>query len=239
MKVLFARRRRARVALAGLLALVGVLAVAVPSSASVSASVGLSIRASQCSITYSWAGANISTKHSVKGWPRGKVKFCAWKYKMSDSDRYFDYYLVYASADYSRSAGYVSLSAPAYLYIDSNRGASGQVYGSTRSYTSNRSCSSAFTVGVSAGPFQATVTPKVCKGYSVSRTGSGAYGAGWKAAKVGGVNDMQTTFYQKVPQGKVPIFTVSFYRPTYKHVSCGGDLFYCETRGSTKWFAYL
>lgn len=219
-------------------ALAMMAASAIPSSASVSASVSLSIRASQCSTSLSWAGANPSTAYASASWPRGSVKFCAFKYRMADSDPYYDYYLVYASSDYSRSAGSASLAAPAYQQLDSNRAASGNVFGSTKSYTSNASCETAFSVGVSAGPFSAQVTPKVCSGYTVSRYYSGASGAGWYAAKVGGVSDMQSTFYQKVPQGTTPIFTVNFFRPTYQHVWYA-DLYWKETAGSAKWTAIL
>jgi hypothetical protein len=211
---------------------------AIPASASISASVSLSFRASQCSSTVSWAGANPSTSFASASWPRGSVKFCAYKYRMADSDPYYDYYLVYGSSDYSRSAGSASLSAPAYQQLNSNRAASGNVFGSTKSYTSNSSCSSSFQVGVSAGPFSASVTPTVCSGYTVSRYYNGASGAGWHAAKVGGVSDMQSTFYQKVPQGTAPIFTVNFYRPTYQHLWYA-NLYWKETAGSTKWTAIL
>jgi hypothetical protein len=213
-------------------------ASATPSSAAVSASVSLSIRASQCSSTYSWAGANVSTAYAAASWPRGSVNFCAWKYQMKDSDPYFDYYLVYGVSSYSRSAGSANLAAPAYQQLDSSRSASGGVYGATKSYTSNVSCNSSLSVGVSAGPFSATVTPSLCSGYSVSRYYSGPSGNGWKATKVGGVKSLQSTFYQKVPQGTKPIFTVNFIRPTYRHVWYG-NLYWKETAGSAKWTAIL
>jgi hypothetical protein len=219
-------------------AAVAVAVTAAPSGAAVSSTVSLSIRASQCSSSYSWAGKNVTTAYASPSWPRGTVRFCAWKYRMADSDKQYDYYLVYASSDYNRSAGTASLGAPAYQYLDSSTSASGGVYGATKSYTSNKSCSQSFAVGVSAGPFSADVTPTVCSGYSVTRSYYGASGAGWTAPKVGGVGDLQSTFYQKVPAGTVPIFTVEFIRPTYTH-TWYADLYWKESAGSTKWTAIL
>ena len=155
-----------------------------------------------------------------------------------DSDPAFDYYLVYSSSDFTRTAGSANLAAPSYQQVTSSRTASGNVYGATKPYSSNVSCSTALSVGVSAGPFSATVTPSLCSGYSVTRPSVGPTAASWYAAKAGGVPHMQSTFYQKVPQGTVPIFTVNFYRPTYTHVWYA-NLYWKETSGSAKWTAIM
>ena len=175
-------------------------AAAIPASASISASVSLSFRASQCSSTVSGRRQSLNLV-CVSLWPRGTVKFCAYKYRHRPA----------TPTTTTTSTRVVRLQPLGWLRLPVRAGLPAaqlepccvprQRLRLHQVLTSNSSCSSSFQVGVSAGPLSASVTPTVCSGYTVSRYYNGASGAGWHAAKVGGVSDMQSTFYQKVPQG--------------------------------------
>ncbi len=203
-----------------------------------SSSVELTIVGSICSKTFSWAGANVTPSYHGNLWPRGNVTFCATKYRMKDADPTGDYYMIYVVADYSFTGGLQrDMEAPGNINIGSSRAAVSNSWSATKGYTGKKKCS-ALSVGVSAGPFEVDVTPLMCKGFKVERTSAGSAGATYKAAKVGGAERMEAVFYQKVANGKKPVFTVDFWRPTYKHVRAGVNSPYIETKSMSKWTYY-
>lgn len=222
-------RCSSRLALSGLSALALTAVGVTPASAGVDASVDLSLVASYCTSWYSWAGSNVSTKHASHQWPAGKVKHCAFKYRMKDSDPSADYYLAFLQSDFTHTSGYKSLPAAAYQRLSSSRSAVTNVFAGTPSYTSSKSCTTPVTISVGKGPFSASVTPQICSGYSVNRSYLGTSSVGWTAPKAAGANLMEGVYFQKVAQGAKPIFTYEFVRPTYTHTWNG--TFWLEKSG--------
>lgn len=189
-----------------------------PASAA-SASVSLSIVSSHCSGWASWRGSSYSTVVQA-AWVHGTVKHCVTKYKMADSDKSADYYLIELSSEYKVTrenslAGMPNQKAIAEQETTSSKKASGTVYSGTKTFTSSKSCTSSFSVSAGIGPFSFSVSPSLCSGYTVKRTDLGAYGAGWKADYAGEAPSMETAYAMKVAEGTKPVFTSKFHRPYY------------------------
>ncbi len=199
----------------------------VPADAA-TASVSLTIVSSQCARDLRWSGENVKNGTS-NWWPRGTVNHCVIKYRLSDSDKAYDYYMVEMVSEYTLTSGHKELAAEGSHTVTSSIDASGGVYGATKSYTSNASCSQPVTISVAVGPFSVAVSPTVCDGYSIRRDELGAGYAQWAAPRVGGVDSLETVFVQKVPSGKVPKFAALFTRPAWDHTKISG--FTATTRG--------
>jgi hypothetical protein len=148
-------------------------------------------------------------------WPRGKVYVCFTKYRISDTDASADYYAMVATSNWSFASGGRSYPAYTSQSISSDRASKDNVYSSTGSFTSSSSCTTAFSVSFGAGPVSATVTPKLCSSYRVTRRGYSGTGAWWDSPAAGGLNRVETAFLQKVGNGVVPHYTVSFSIPQY------------------------
>ena len=143
--------------------------------------------------------------------------------------------MIYASSTWTLKGGQPSQDAAAYQYISSSKSARGHVFDATPSYTSSEECSNNFPVSLSLAGIGVTVNPKVCDSYRVKRTSKSATTAAYTAAKVGGVRSVETAYVQKVAKGAKPVYTVTFWRPTYKHRWNGAQ--WVETSGNTKWTA--
>lgn len=229
------RVRRTALAFTAVAALL--VGTSVPANAAPSANVGLKVRASSCSQSYSWAGKNVGTAYPGAFWNRGTASFCVWKYRLDDEDKNYDYYMVFADATYKHTDGYQSLDASGYIDITSNK--TGSITSATGSYSSSKSCTSALSIGVSLGIFSATITPQLCKGNSVTRTGVGGTYAAYSTPNVGEAPSMEGAYLQRVPNGTVPVYTVTFKRPTYSHKYDSGAQLYRETAAWTNWTAIL
>lgn len=229
------RVRRAALAFTAVAALL--VGSSVPANAAASANVALKVRASSCSQTYSWAGKNVGTSYPGAFWNRGNASFCVWKYRLDDEDKAYDYYMVFADATYKHTGGYQSLDAAGYIDITSNK--TGSLSKASGGYTSSKACSSALSVGFSLGVFSVNLTPQLCKGNSVARTGVGATYATYSTPNVGEAPSMEGAYLQRVPQGTVPVYTVTFKRPTYTHKWDSGAQLYRESAGWTNWTAIL
>lgn len=210
--------RPARVALVTAAAATAVLATSTSASAasfSATAKVNKSSCTSQSS-PYKWWGGGPSSASAYTYRPRGTVFICFTKYKISDSDRRYDYWAVEIESNWRFSDGSAKAPAAMFQNIRSSIGARGNVYAATPTHKSNRSCGQSFSVGVQAGFFSASVSPKVCKGHTVRRSSYSAKYARYTSPKAGGLRRVQTLYTQKVPQGKVPKYNLSVGVPRYK-----------------------
>jgi hypothetical protein len=193
------------------------LAAAAPAPAA-SFSPSASIVSSGCTSQtspMSWWGGFPSDGVWPASWPSGKVYVCFTKYRISDSDPNADYYAMVATSNWTFSSGGRSYPAYTSQSISSDRASRDNVYSSTGSFTSSSSCTTAFSVSFGAGPVSATVTPKLCSSYRVTRRGYSGTGAWWDSPSAGGLNRVETAFLQKVGNGVVPHYTVTFSIPQY------------------------
>jgi len=165
------------------------------------------------------------------------VTFCVKKFSFGDSDPLYDYFVVSATAAYTLTGGPRTQAAPGYIDITSNKSASSNVFGGSPSYTSKTGCTTAFSVSAGVGPIGASWSPKLCSGFSVTRSSLGASGALFRIDKVGGATSAEVVYMQKVAKGTVPIYTVDLKRPTYTHVRSGAT--YKETAAWTTWRAIV
>jgi hypothetical protein len=193
------------------------LAAAAPAPAASFQPVG-TITGSGCTLQTSkipWWGGFPGDGVWPSSWPRGSVYVCWTKYRISDSDPNGDYYAMVATSNWTYSSG--ARNYPAYMSqsISSDRGSKDSVYSSTGSFTSSSSCSTAFSVSFGAGPVSATVTPKLCSSYKVTRRSYSGTGAFWDSPSAGGLTKVETAFIQKVANGAVPHYTVTFAIPQY------------------------
>jgi hypothetical protein len=193
------------------------LAAAAPASA-VSFSVGASIQGSGCTSQTSkiaWFGGFPSNGIWPSAWPHGSAYVCWYKYRLNDSDPNGDYYAMVATSNWTYSSG--ARNYPAYMShsISSDRASKDSVYSSTGTFTSSSSCSTAFSVSFGAGPVSASVTPKLCSSYKVTRRSFSGTGAFWDSPSAGGLTKVETAFVQKVANGAVPHYTATFAIPQY------------------------
>ena len=173
-----------------------------------------SIVDSQCSAKYKWQGA--VTPGS--GYPEGTVKFCAYKYRLADKDKNGDYYAVVTQSVWTFTGNQAGNEAPMSQSIKSNTGSIDNVYSATKSYTSSASCSTPVTLSVSLGIFSVSTEPKLCSGYKFTRSVSSSTQAVWSSNTAGGLRNVETSFSQKVAEGKMPTYKVVFSMPQYSIV---------------------
>jgi hypothetical protein len=149
--------------------------------------------------------------------PHGTVVVCYTKYRLGDSDPTGDYYAMEISSEWTLNSQtfYPNDDAVTTQYAISNTGSIDDRYGWTKSFTSSRSCTSPFSVGLNLAIFSITTSPSVCSGYGVSVINPGSTGATWKAGFAGEMREIETTFVQKVPNGTVPKFSLQFRIPYY------------------------
>lgn len=165
-------------------------------------------------------------------WATGHVYVCYTKYRISDGDPNGDYYALVADSHWTYSAGNKSYPARMYQFVASNATSKDNVYGSTPGFTSNQSCSTSFSVSFGVGPFSVSTSPRVCSGYTVSRTTYSYVRSNWQAEKVGGLSNVETAYSQKVANGTVPKFEVHFAIPNYGHYYNGS---YWQTTANWTW----
>lgn len=182
---------------------------------SVSARVNKSSCTSQSS-PYKWWGGGPSSASAYTFRPRGTVFICFTKYKISDSDRRYDYWAVEIESNWRFTDGDAKAGAQMFQNIKSSIEARGNVYAATPTHKSNRSCSQSLSVAVQVSFFNATVSPKICSGYTVKRSSYSAKYARYTSAKAGGLRRVQTLYTQKVPQGRVPKYNLSVGVPRYE-----------------------
>lgn len=192
-----------------------------PSANAATASVPLKIVASQCVRDLLWVGSNYGVS-VANWWPRGTVDHCAYKYRLSDEDVSYDYYMVEMVSDYTLASGHREYGARGRHTVTSNKSAFNGIFDATKSYTSSSSCSTPVTIAAAAGPFSVSVSPSACDGYSILRDSYGSSWAQWTASRVGGVDSFESVFTQKVPKGSVPTFSTIFTRPAWGHSKTGG-----------------
>ncbi|MFI0448208.1 hypothetical protein [Actinomadura sp. 6N118] len=210
--------RPARAVLVTAAAATAVIATSTTASAasfSVSARVNKSSCTSQSS-PYKWWGGGPSSASAYTYRPRGTVFICFTKYKISDSDRRYDYWAVQIQSNWRFRDGDAKAGARMFQNIKSSIEARGNVYAATPTHKSNRSCNQSFSVGVQAGFFGASVSPKICSGYTVQRSSYSAKYARYTSTKAGGLRRVETVYTQKVPQGRVPKYNLSVGVPRYQ-----------------------
>ena len=221
---LFRRSRRSRRSALGRTAVsvtvaCAAVAAATPASATPSYSLAASIVGSGCTSQTSrigWWGSNES-QVTMAYQPKGDVYVCWIKYRLNDSDPNGDYYSMVATSNWRHTAGQASYTASHNQSIRSSVAAKDNVYGSTPSFTSSRDCSSAFTVSYGVGPVSVSTTPSLCSSHTVTRGSQSSSNAFWSSSRAGRVRVVETSLTQKVPQGVVPRYDVSFAIPQYSH----------------------
>jgi hypothetical protein len=225
---LFRRSRRSRRTALGRTAVAvtvacAALAPATPASATPSYSLAASIVGSGCTSQTSrigWWGSN-EGQVTMAYQPKGDVYVCWIKYRLSDRDPDGDYYSMVATSTWRHTAGSASFTATHHQSIRSSVTAEDNVWGSTPSLTSRRDCSSPFTVSYGVGPVSVSTTPALCSSHTVTRVAKSPDSAFWSSGRAGRVRVVETSLTQKVPQGVVPRFDVSFAIPQYSHTHNG------------------
>ncbi|ROO86870.1 hypothetical protein EDD29_4452 [Actinocorallia herbida] len=210
--------RPAKLALVTAAAATAVVATSTSASAAsftVSAKVNKSDCTSQSS-PYKWWGGGPSSASAYTYRPRGTVVICYYKYRIADSDRRYDYWAVSIVSKWRFSDGDPKAGARMFQNIKSNVGARSNVYAATPTHKSNRTCSQTFDVAVQVGFFSATVSPRICKGYTVKRSSYSSKYARYTSAKAGGLRVVDTVYTQKVPKGVVPKYNLSVGVPRYE-----------------------
>ncbi|MFG2039545.1 hypothetical protein [Dactylosporangium sp. NPDC048998] len=209
------RQWSARVTATAAFVLLAVTGFATPAHAW-SSSVSASIAKSSCTPTAtSWFGGYPTIGIFPYPNPQGTVKFCVYKLKFADTDSTADYYGIVLQSKWTFTKGSRDYPAAMNQSAYSNIGALSAVYDGTGSFTSNVSCTSPLTIGLNIGVFSAAVTPTVCSGFKVTAAGATTTGDSWSSPKAGGLTTLETMYVQKVPQGKVPLFSVNFGIPQY------------------------
>jgi hypothetical protein len=193
------------------------LVAAIP-AAGIYSSVPATILKSVCSsrsTPMTWRGGE--NHWNTSDLPHGTVVVCYTKYRLQDQDATGDYYAIEVSSEYTLSAATVYPSDPAVAsqYAISDTASKDDRYGWTRAYTSSRSCTSPFTVGLNVAIFSISTTPEACSSYSVYVLNPGTRGATWQTTYAGEMRDIETTFVQKVPNGVVPTYSIQFRIPYY------------------------
>jgi len=172
-------------------------------------------------------------------WASGKVYVCFTKYRFPDSDPRGDYYALEASSHWTYQKGKRSFPARMYQFIASNTKSKDNRYGSTPSFTSSKNCNQSFSIGFQIGPplfnLAASGNQTLCKGYNVTRTDYKDNRSNWTSSQAGGLTTINTTYFQKVPEGVVPRFDVHFGIPQYKH---SWKHNYWETKENFYWVDY-
>jgi hypothetical protein len=211
-------RSTARRALALAATTVAALAASSAPAGAITFSTGASIVGSYCTDQHNrigWWGGYPYEGVFPESHPRGTVYVCWYKHRLDDRDGSADYYAMTAVSQWYFTGG--GRNYPAYMSQDikSNTTSRDNVYSATGSFSSNRSCSETFGVTFGTGMVSATVPIKMCSGYAVTRRSYSSTGAFWDSPKAGGLNRIETAFIQKVPQGVVPRFNVTFGIPQY------------------------
>lgn len=240
-----ARRRSAhRTLLAALLGilvapLLTVVGPAAPAQA-VEFTAGRSILKSGCTSQtdrmHWWGGMDTGIR-TVK-WAKGRVHVCWVKYRLKDRDDSADYYAVSLTSYWTMKRGLRRDPAEMNQIVTSSLGSKGSVYGATNDFTSTRACNESLSVTLSAGPFGATVSPKLCESYKVDRYRYAESEAYWRSPRAGGLRKVETAFVQKVRQGRVPKFDIYFAIPQYRNYwyDAGG---YWKHEKKLKWVTFL
>ena len=182
---------------------------------------GAGINKSKCSDRTSpmkwWGGTEINYPFPNEVIPKGTVYVCFYKYLVKGSDKHGDYWGMVAESHWTFTGKNAGWPAATHQSIVSSRGAKDNVFDGTESYTSSKSCTETGSVSVAAGPLSFSLPIKMCKSYKISRYGLSDNSAYWKSDSAGGLRVMRTTFFQKVPEGRVPTFDVTFAVPQYKN----------------------
>lgn len=165
-----------------------------------------------------WRGGNpgTTTTYPYGNEPNGTVVVCYYKYRLASAGPDGDYYGIEVVSTWSPAASLFPFDqATMRQYGISNTDSKDQVYDSTPSFTSSRSCTSPFTVSVNVGPFSVSTTPELCSGHTVTVINPGSTGATWQCTQAAYLRIVDTGFVQKVRHGVVPQFWVSFQIPYY------------------------
>lgn len=147
--------------------------------------------------------------------PRGKMKGCMRKYKVTDVDKNYDYWGLGIVTEWTHTGGNERYAATVMHDVTSNKTARSQDYDATRSYTSRTTCGREWSVGMALKLLDVSTVFQVCKDYTVTLSHYDERGALWTTTKAGGIRRVSTRYYQKVPKGKEPTFTATVYIPQY------------------------
>jgi hypothetical protein len=208
----------ARAVLVTAAAATAVIATSTSASAAdftVSAKVNKSSCTSQSS-PYKWWGGGPSSASAYMFRPRGTVFICFTKYKISDSDRRYDYWAVEIESNWRLKDGHAKVGARIFQNIKSSIKAHDNVFGATPTHKSDLSCSQPLTVNFQVSVFSASVSPKICKGHTVRLSSYSPTAARYTSTKAGGLRRVQTLYSQKVRQGRVPKYNLSVGVPRYQ-----------------------
>jgi hypothetical protein len=155
--------------------------------------------------------------------PHGTVVLCYYKYQLASKGTDGDYYGIEVVSSWTHEPVDFDWD-PAYLsqYATSDTASKDQVYDSTPTYTSNHSCATAVSVGLSLGMFSVSTPIVVCSGTKITATNPWSQGSTWTCGYANSVTKVDTGFVQKVKHGVVPTFKVGFTVPYYIYYTYPG-----------------
>jgi hypothetical protein len=162
-----------------------------------------------------WFGGEDGTVSWPTDHPRGRMRFGWTKYRIVDADPSADYYLMDVWSEWRMTGGLQWHDAYMFHQIHSSVTSPGSDVAATPTHTSNKSCFDQLQVGINVGIAAIGWTPRICNGHKVTLSALTGNSAHWYSDRAGGLNMVQTGFYQKVPQGVVPQYSVNIGIPQY------------------------
>lgn len=173
----------------------------------------LDIQSSYCTSQTSriqWWGSTDYTPTYDK--PQGDVFLCWFKYKIVETGKNGDYWMMVAKSVWRTTSGPSYKHAISTQRINSSIAPIDGVYESTPTKTSTTECSQSFDVGFNIGVFGVSTTSSWCRDYQVVRDArTSIAGASWTSQYTGKLRTVETAYSLKVPEGSAPPrFTGSF-----------------------------
>ncbi len=145
------------------------------------------------------------------------MKLCWNLYKLADSSRKWDWYVIEAVSHWQIAKGDPKAPAPIIQSLQSQYQAWHNTQAGTRTYTSNKDCGRPFSIGFSLSFFSISSTQKVCDGNTVRRTAIDNKGAVWRSEQAGQARTVSTVYSQKLRQGDKPTFSYAWLVPRYSY----------------------
>lgn len=144
--------------------------------------------------------------------PSGTLTADGWVGRLEDEDQAGDYYLVVLATSWTHDAGLARVPAPVTVSLTSDVAAAGNLYDATGSFTSGAGCDELVAVPI-GGPV-GSATARACRGFGVERTGLDDTHVSWLVEQPAGLRAVDLVYFQKVPAGVRPTWTVEVTTPT-------------------------
>ena len=214
------------------------LAILAPAQVAAMTVYSASVAYSTCSSYVSWRG---EVPYDNSWWAGdeqtvGTVRLCFTVYRVSDSDPTGDYYVVGTRVDWRTSYDANSRATPdnyGKVNIRSSLGAVNNVYfrEPDTNIALNQSCTD-FSVGISYGIFGGSLSERFCNGGKLNMEAFSSTSAQWGSPGVNDTPRWETTYMQKVGQGKKPLYTATLVLPRYNKYRDTSTLYWKYTK---KW----